>query len=180
MDSGKDQQREAQFLRQFAMHEAAIHAYIRRLVPRREDSLDVMQEAALVMWKKFDQLEEVEDFRRWAFGVAKFQVLSWRRDSARDRLVLSPEVLELMAGEADDEEESLAHQREAVLRHCLGKLDREQRAAVTAMYQSKSSAKELAPQFGRSVVAFYKWLHRIRQLLVDCAEKIEQQEDFAG
>jgi RNA polymerase sigma-70 factor, ECF subfamily len=160
------------FVSLFTAHQSAVHAYVRRLVPRRVDACDVMQEVALVLWKKFDQFEADGDFRRWAFGVARFQALAWRRDIARERerLVLSPDTLELMADETASEADQLDLEREAILQHCLGKLKADQRSAVEAMYGSNSAAAELAAGYGRSVTGFYQWIYRIRQTLSKCAQ----------
>jgi hypothetical protein len=41
--------RHEQFLRQYSAHEPAVRAFVRRLVPSRDDVPDVMQEVALVL-----------------------------------------------------------------------------------------------------------------------------------
>lgn len=171
--SPEEEQIHRRFLGQFTAHESAIRAYVRRLVPRREDANDVMQEIALVLWKKFDQLKADEDFRRWAFGVARYEVLAWRRDIARDRerLILSNETIEQMAKEGEQQADQFDLEREAILQHCLGKLKGEQRSAVEAMYQPESSAAQLAETFGRTVTGFYQWIYRIRQTLSRCAQR---------
>ena len=114
--------RHREFLRCFTLHEPAVRAYVRRLVPRRADADDVMQDVAVVLWEKFEQFREGGDFRAWAFGVARFEVLAWLRDKGRDRLVLSQDVTELIAEETLHDEPRLARQREA-LETCLEKLD---------------------------------------------------------
>jgi RNA polymerase sigma-70 factor (ECF subfamily) len=48
---------------------------------------------AVVLWRKFDQCATQENFRKWAFGVAQFEVLAWKRDRARDRLMFDEELL---------------------------------------------------------------------------------------
>ena len=174
----QEEEKHRRFLRQFTAHEAAIHAYVRRLVPRREDALDVMQDISVVLWRKFDQLETDGDFVRWAFGVARFQVLAWRRDLARERerLVLSSETIELLAEETEQEEDQLELEREAILQHCLGKLKSEQREALEASCQRGAQTPQLASRFGRSVSGFYQWLYRIRQSLTVCAQEYANQE----
>ena len=77
------------FLTLFTANEPAIRAFVRRLVPTRHDAADVMQGVALVLWRKFPALEESDQFRKWAFGVARYETLAWLRDKARDRLVLA-------------------------------------------------------------------------------------------
>ena len=57
------------FLSLFTAHEAAIHRYVRSLVYKREDALDVMQKAAIVLWKKFDQLKKEDEFKKWSLRL---------------------------------------------------------------------------------------------------------------
>ena len=173
-----DDQRHDDFLRLFTAHEPAIRAYVRRLVPARADAADVMQEIALVLWRKFDQCGDGEDFRKWAFAVARFEVLAWVRDRARDRIVLGTDVLEVLAEEAAQAEPRMAAQREA-LESCLQKLPAEQRALVTAAYAPGARVQDVAEQSGRSVTAFYQWLHRVRLALLDCARRALAKEGLA-
>ena len=46
-------------------HEEALNGFVRTLVPTREDAREVMQEVAVVLWRKFEELSAMEDFRRW-------------------------------------------------------------------------------------------------------------------
>jgi len=95
-----DESRHELFLRLYAAHEPAVRAFVRSLVPMVADANDVMQEVAVVLWQKFGEYATSEDFRRWAFGVARFKVLSWRRDRMRDRHLFGTELTELLATEA--------------------------------------------------------------------------------
>ena len=162
------------FLGLFTAHESSIHAYVRRLVYRREDASDVMQKIAIILWKKFDQLKAAKEFRKWSFGVARYEVLAWRRDLARERerLVLSTETIELMAVEMDRKSEQLDLEREAILQHCLNKLKKEQRSALQEMYMDESNTPTLAQKFGKSTTGFYQWIYRIRQNLSKCAKNL--------
>jgi RNA polymerase sigma-70 factor (ECF subfamily) len=162
------------FLGLFTAHESSIHAYVRRLVYRREDASDVMQKIAIILWKKFDQLKAAKEFRKWSFGVARYEVLAWRRDLARERerLVLSTETIELMAVEMDRKAEQLDLEREAILQHCLNKLKKEQRSALQEMYMDESNTPTLAQKFGKSTTGFYQWIYRIRQNLSKCAKNL--------
>ena len=87
-----------------------------------------------MLWKKFGELNEPDnDFRKWAFGVARYETLGWLRDKARDRLVLADDVLNAVARESLPDEDRLAAQREA-LEGCLEKLTGEQRTLLLAAY----------------------------------------------
>ena len=164
-----------QFLRLFTANEAAIRAYVRRLVPLRDDAADVMQDISLVLWKKFPELDEPDGFRKWAFVVARYEALGWRRDKARGRLVLADDVLEMVADESAQHEKQLAVQRET-LENCLEQLPDEQRTLVLEAYRPDACIQGVANQSGRTVGAFYQWLHRMRLRLRDCTRRTLQAE----
>lgn len=163
------------FLTLFTADEPAIRAFVRRLVPTRQDAADVMQGVALVLWRKFRELEEPQQFRKWAFGISRYEALAWLRDKARDRLVLADDVLQTVAQESVQIEERLAAQREA-LEACLEKLPDAQRSLVLAAYTPHVRIQEVAEQSGRTVAAFYQWLHRTRLRLLDCTRRTLQAE----
>jgi RNA polymerase sigma-70 factor (ECF subfamily) len=158
------------FLTLFTVNEPGIRAFVRRLVPTRQDAADVMQGVALVLWRKFPALEKPDQFRKWAFGVARYETLAWLRDKARDRLVLADDVLNTVAHESAEIENRLSAQREA-LEGCLEKLPDEQRALVLAAYTPDVGIQEAAEQSGRTVAAFYQWLHRMRVRLLECTRR---------
>lgn len=163
-------QRHARFLRSFTANEPALRAYVRRMVPTRGDADDVMQETSVVLWEKFDTFREDGDFRTWAFGVARFEVLAWLRDKGRDRLVLNEEVVTRLADDAGDDEPRLERQREA-LESCLEKVAPDQRQLLMQAYSDESRIQDVARHSGRTVPGFYQWLHRMRKLLHDCVRR---------
>lgn len=152
------------------MYEASIRAYVRRLLPARTDADDVMQRVALVLWDKFDQFREDGDFRKWAFGVARYEVLAWLRDHGRDRLVLAGDVAEMIASESV-EQESLFEQQRTALQLCLEKIGSNNRQLLLDSYRSEVKIQAVAATSGRSVGAFYQWLHRMRRILLDCVQQ---------
>ncbi len=168
--SPPETERHSRFLRSFTANEAAIRAYVRRMVPTRGDADDVMQETSVVLWEKFDTLREAEDFRAWAFGVARFEVLAWLRDKGRDRLVLNEDVIARLADEAEEDEPRLERQREA-LEDCLAKVAPDQRQLLMQAYSDESRIQDVARHSGRTVPGFYQWLHRMRKLLLDCIRR---------
>jgi RNA polymerase sigma-70 factor, ECF subfamily len=171
-------ERHHRFLRLFTAQEPAIRAYVRRLVPARADADDVMQEVAVVLWDKFDTFIESGDFRVWAFGVARYEVLAWVRDKGRDRLVLDEDVVERLADETAADEPRLGRQREA-LEICVSRLEPPQRQLLMAAYQSDAQIQQVAQHSGRTVAGFYQWLHRMRRLLLECIRRELNRESFS-
>ncbi|WP_246106064.1 sigma-70 family RNA polymerase sigma factor [Rosistilla ulvae] len=158
------------FVRQFDCHEAAIRAYVRRLIPSRIDADDVVQEVAVVLWEKLDDFDEEGNFRSWAFSIARFKALAWIRDKGRQNMVLDMDVVSTLADEAERDESDLERQRHA-LRSCLKKLPAEQRRLVANAYHRDARMEDLAASSGRSAAGFYQWLYRTRQILLECIQR---------
>jgi len=165
-----DLPRHEQFLRLFSVNEPAIHAFVRSLLPTREDAREVMQEIAVVLWRKFDGFATGEDFRRWAFGVARYEVLAYARDKARDRHVFDEDLLLTLAEEVAASEEVREAQREA-LEHCLQKLPEPQRELMLTAYAPGTRIDRLAEARGQTAMAVYKVLHRLRLALIECTRR---------
>lgn len=170
--------REDQFLRHFTANEAAIRSFVRSLLPTREDAAEVMQEVAVVLWRKFREDSPQENFRRWAFGVARYEVLAYARDKARDRLVFSEDVFDLLADQATEAADTLEAQRQA-LESCLQKLAPAERTLVETAYAPGVCIDHLAKEMGRTPMALYKALHRIRLTLVECVRRFIAKEKLA-
>ena len=158
------------FLRLFARFEGNIRAYVASLLPTREGVDDVMQESSVVLWRKFadfDQAGADSDFLGWAFMVARYEVLKYRRRRANDRLHFSEDVVELLACEA---ERTCATQteRQLALHECVKELELKQLAIVKAVYEDGAAIKDVAEQVGRSPAGLYKALARIRERLASC------------
>lgn len=165
-----ENERHDKFLRSFTADELAIRAYVRRLVPTRADADDVMQDVSVVLWKKFGEFREDSSFRAWAFGVARYAALAWRRDKARDRLLLDENVVTQLAEESPEYEPQLQRQREA-LEECMEKVTPGQRELLMKAYQPEHLIQNVARDSGRSIPGFYQWLHRVRRMLLDCIRR---------
>lgn len=155
------------FLRLFTACEGRIRVFVRRLVPARSDVDDVMQEIAVVLWRKFSEFRQDGEFLAWARGIAKFEVLAWRRDRARSREWLRGDVIEILVDESIRDESHLARQQE-LLAACLDRLEAAQRDLLLAAYSPGTAIQDVALRSGRTVGGFYQWLHRTKRRLLDC------------
>lgn len=173
-----DRQQHERFLRLFLKLEPSLRVFLRSLLFTHEEVRDVMQETAAVLWRKFDPDMDDTAFCRWAFGVARMEALTFRRDRARDRHVFGEDVFELLAQTVSQQSESLDAERRALDR-CLQKLPEEQLRLVQAAYAPGVRMDHLARELGRSAMSLYKNLHRIRLALSECARRELAREDFA-
>ena len=166
------------FLRLFAEHEPAVRVFVRSLAQNRTDASEVMQEVAVVLWKKFGEFDETRDFRKWAFGIARFEMLAFMRDRARDRHIFDEELVARLADEAAAAAPRHAAQREA-LEKCLQRLSEERRELVLEAYTKGARMDELAVRRGQTAMSLYKILHRIRQALLECVRRTISEEEIA-
>lgn len=161
-----------QFLRLFAANEAVLQTFVRSMLPSRQEAADVMQELAVILWQKF---ASADDFRPWAFGVARNVALRHLRSHARDRHVFDDDLVNRLADESILMEQRHLTQREA-LAGCLQKLPAVQRELALAAYTKGTRMDELAAQRGQTPMSLYKLLQRIRQALLECVRRTLAQE----
>lgn len=133
-----------------------------------------MQEVSVVAWRKFDQLDDPENFCRWVCVIARYEVLMYRRKKARDRFVLGTEVEQLLAKEGEAEL-GLREQQISALEACIAKLPDSKRKLVMEVYLKGQSMHAVAEQLGKSDAALYKSISRVRQSLLKC-----MQQSLAG
>jgi RNA polymerase sigma-70 factor (ECF subfamily) len=155
------------FVQLFARHEAGLRTFVRSLLPTWTDTDEVMQEVSIVLWKKFDQFDPSTEFIRWAAVIARYEVLHYRRSKARDRHVLSEDVMELLAKEAV-ETVAAPSDRRAALEKCLAKVPEARRTLLLQAYRANATIKDVAEQAGTTPTALYKTLARLRANLYTC------------
>jgi len=173
-----DREQHDHFLRLFMEHSESLRVFVRSLLFTHDEEREVMQEVAVVLWRKFDGRMDSQAFCRWAFGVARMEALAFRRDRARDRHVFGDDVFELLAETVSDQSDALEAERRA-LDTCLQMLPHDQRQLVLAAYAPGVRIDEHARQLGRTAMAVYKTLHRIRLTLMDCTRRVLASEKLA-
>jgi RNA polymerase sigma-70 factor (ECF subfamily) len=166
------------FVKKFAHFEADVRRFVRSLLPNWTDADEVVQQTAIVMWRKFDQYDPATHFMKWACVIARFEALAYRRKMARDRLVFREDVLELMADEGVEENDQRDAEH-AALESCMSDLPEKSRQLLTLAYTQGVKVKELAEEAGSSAEAFYMRLNRLRRQLMTCVESKLQQPGHA-
>jgi RNA polymerase sigma-70 factor (ECF subfamily) len=158
------------FLRLWIQHEPELRAYVRSCCPNAQEVDDVMQEVSIAALRKFSTLDDHSAFGPWACLVARYELLSARRRFARDRLVLSEDVVKLLADEGA-EELPLRQRQLRALDQCVEKLPRERRELALAAYAKDTTIRELAARLRRTEGSLYQLLARIRMELRRCMEQ---------
>lgn len=160
------------FLRLFLQNERRLYAYILTLLANRADADDVLQEASLVMWDKFDEGQPPADFAAWGCRIAYFKVLDFFKKNQKSRVQFSQAMLERVAETAVDQASALQlDERREALTQCLEKLNANDRNLLARRLADGATTQTTAEQVGRSVDAVYKALAKIRQALFDCINR---------
>jgi RNA polymerase sigma-70 factor, ECF subfamily len=166
------------FLPLFIRFERRIYAYIFTLVPRRADADDLLQEASLVMWDKFEAESPPNDFLAWGRRIAYHKVLDFYKKSRRSQARLSQLFLEKISESAGQPSlvPQLEDRREA-LAACVEKLPPRGRELLTYRFTEGATTQSTAERAGLSVEAVYKSLAKLRQSLFECVQKMIAKEN---
>ncbi|QDU91441.1 RNA polymerase sigma factor [Pirellulimonas nuda] len=172
------EQRREDFARLLAQNERRVYAYILSLVPSWHDADEISQETNVRLWSELDRFEPGTNFTAWAMRVAHFQVLTWRKQASRSKLVYSQELVDLVAdthacsGGAADE-------RHQALGHCIGSLSSRNRDLLTQYYAEGAKVKDVAERLKRTTESVYKALQRVRLALHKCIQDTMDREGTA-
>jgi RNA polymerase sigma-70 factor (ECF subfamily) len=165
------------FLRLFLHNERRLYAYLVTLLANRADADDVLQEASLVMWDKFDPDNPPSNFAAWGCRIAYFKVLDFCKRRQRSHVVFSQTMMDRIAETAIDQGGTLRlDDRRAALQGCLEKLPARDRDLLLIRFAEGVTTQSAAEQVGRSADAVYKALARIRHALFDCVTRSLAQE----
>ncbi|MBM3841433.1 MAG: sigma-70 family RNA polymerase sigma factor [Verrucomicrobia bacterium] len=160
-------ERQKQLVRMLTQNQRRIFSYLYTLVPDRPAAEDLLQETCMVICEKFDEFQPETDFVAWACQIAYWEVRAARQKFSRSKVLFDDAVLEAVAKTAADMSPELNERHEA-LALCLEKLHPRDRELIITRYEPGGGVEAAARRTGRTVVAAYKALTRIRRLLADC------------
>lgn len=166
----------SEFVALLARSDPSIRRFVRSLLPSSCNVDDLMQEIALECWKKFPSFaaererDAANEFIRWMCVIARYKVLAWRRDRARDRLVFRESVIEQLAEPAMVHLERRDSERRAI-EQCLERLPHEERRLILSLYSPGESIARLAKETGTRARRLYSKANVLRQLLLECVQQ---------
>jgi len=166
------------FMRLYMTHESKIRGYVLCMVNNWADTDDIVQEAGIVMMKKFQDLDSPEHFLKWALRVAHFEVMNHVKKRSNRLSLFSPAVLEAIEEKAAREIQRQDIRREA-LQSCIRKLRERDRELLLLRYEVGATTQSVAQAVGRSVGALYKVLNRIHHQLLMCIRRSLAQEGYS-
>ena len=157
------------FLTLITQYQSAIRGYIRGSVVDYHDANDVMQKTNAVMCKKEGSWNREIPFLKWAFSIAKYEVLAFYRDRAREKVVFNDEVLELVLQDCEKLVEKVTD-RSLAMSHCMTKLADEEKVVLSYKYISRLSSEQIGEEIGRTSNGVRSLLKRLRAGLRECIQ----------
>lgn len=163
------------FINLLTSHYCKLHSYVLCMVPNKSDADDIMQETTLQMWEKFDEFRPGSDFFAWAKAIARFKIMDLRKKRARQHCQLDPTVLELLQQEREAYDDHLDRKLE-LLKQCIKKLSRDQKALLKFKYSEKIPAKLIAQRVGVPLHTLYRQLSGLHSMLLGCVKRSVRAE----
>ncbi|GHC49909.1 sigma-70 family RNA polymerase sigma factor [Roseibacillus persicicus] len=168
---GPTPEHDAQFVALLTEHQSALRLFVASLMPGNSQASDVAQQANAKIWQKHADFQLGTNFKAWAFAIARYEVLNFRKKQARDaRLVFSEELEDVFAEEVAELSYDL-EERQLALRGCLEGLKKNERELILNRYYEEGTLADYANKVGRSKNGIKVTLHRVRNKLQTCIEK---------
>lgn len=159
-----------EFVALLTRYSRRIYSFIRTLVPNQTDAEDLFQEVSTTLWEKYGSFRKGSDFRAWAFQIAHYKVLNFRRGRAQRLQLFSDELVGQIAGDRLLLDDAL-DARSRALANCYQKLRSEDRVLLDLRYTEAATVPSVAARTGRSTDFVYKALRRIHGELHRCIDE---------
>lgn len=149
-------------------------AYARSLLGNYAAADDVLQEAMLVVVKKYDQFQEGTSMLAWCRSIVRIEVLRAKQRYQRER-TLAERLLDDAIDAAFDEFQAIRRQGEAeswrdALRRCLDKVPGRGQGVLKARFAEELSYQQIGERLGMTIEAVRKSLFRLKKQVRSCVE----------
>ena len=158
-----------QFTRLWTQAHGAAAGFISAMVPNHAQADDLLQDVAVTAIRKFATFDPGKGtFTAWVLGIARIEVLEYRRRSATRGL--DPAVAELLAQRCESIGPEVSRMRRA-LDTCMESVRGKSREITRRHYESGTKLDAIAADMRLSNSAVRTALHRVREQLRVCIEK---------
>lgn len=147
-----------------ARHHRRFYAMTYRWVMHQQDAEDIVQDAFMKLWsgKARWKSGRKAQFTTWFYRILYNQAMDRLRSRKRALAELADDI---PSGEANAEEQEIAHQEQKALREALCMLPESQRIAVNLFYFEQMPQKHIAQTLGISLKAVESLLSRAKTSL---------------
>jgi len=149
-------------------------AYARAVLGNYTAAEDVVQEAMLVVVKKFDQFQEGTSMLAWCRSIVRLEVLRVKQQRQRER-TLAERLLDDAIDAAFDEFQTAERRDDAeswrqALERCLERVPERGRSVLKARFVDELSYQQIGERVGMTLEAVRKALFRLKKQVRSCVE----------
>jgi RNA polymerase sigma-70 factor (ECF subfamily) len=149
-----------------------VFSYVATIIPNLHDAQDVVQKVAVVIVDKYEQYDSKRSFRDWVLGITRYEILKYRQDKAREKLVFSENLIDRLTElQQHRKEDQMDDPYCSALRHCLKSIRGRRRAVLDMWYAEEVNADVIAKEMVISKNTVYSIIHRVRNFLRTCIER---------
>lgn len=149
-------------------------AYARAVLGNYIAAEDVVQEAMLVVMKKFDQFREGTSMLAWCRAIVRLEVLRVKQQRQRERTLVERLLDDAVDAAFDEFQKArtrdLAESRREALERCLERVPRRGRRVLRARFVDELSYQQIGERVGMTLEAVRKALFRIKRQIRSCVE----------
>src|SRR5262245_58166672 len=110
------------FMRHWTSAQPIVAGYISSLTPNTTNAEDLLQNVAVVLFRKFDQFDERQNFTGWALGVARNEVMRAKRTHARSFICENSDLIDAVTDAYTRMAPELDRRADA-LRQCMERVE---------------------------------------------------------
>jgi RNA polymerase sigma-70 factor, ECF subfamily len=146
-----------------------VAAYTASLVTDHHQTEEVLSRVAITIVRKFKEYDPARSFKAWAIGIARFEVLKFRRERVRDRHLFGQDLLEAIGDRFVTVSDEHAFDG-ALVKECLEQIHGRPAKAMAMCYGENLRSAEIGRRLGMTASAVRTMLHRARDVIRRCVE----------
>lgn len=178
MNRNADNKVTESFVSLLVPNQRRIQAFILMLVPNNSDAEDIYQEVLSEMWNKFDTFKLGTDFIAWAITIAKYKVLTFRRNSRNSKMQFNSKIYEFLESAASSKISSL-HEHLDVLKKCIQGLSKNERVLLKLRYENDMTFQKMSLRTGKHSSALHRIMAAVHSKLALCIRRTLRLEEIA-
>ncbi|PHR86464.1 MAG: hypothetical protein COA78_37960 [Blastopirellula sp.] len=151
-----------------------LQAYACALIGNYAAAEDAVQEAMLVVVKKFDQFQEGTSILAWCRSIVRLEVLRMKQQRQKERSLVDRLLDDAIDSAFDEFQSQQRHGEEESFRqaltNCLDRVPGRGQGVLKARFVDELSYQQIAERVGMSLEAVRKSLFRLKKQVRGCVE----------
>jgi RNA polymerase sigma-70 factor (ECF subfamily) len=154
----------------FVAERHALMGFIYGMVRDLAGAEDILQEVWIRLMEAVERGETIAEPGKWCRGVAKNLILHYWREKRTAKVVADSELLDLVEQALNEQADPWDSRRQALM-ECMDRLPEKSKRLLQMKYEQGLSFAGMAERLNRSLDSLKMALCRVRQALLECAEK---------